>query len=122
MTAGRDQMTEWRLPDNDAQRRDHIRLLGSEKIAQQNRALGESLARRLGIGDIGEQIRHFSCSDSPSLRIVKDHTERMTPAGFHAADAMAQIDAIAAARALNRPVMHGEHHRIALPQVDHFGA
>ena len=42
-------------------------------------------------------------------------------AGADLADAMAQINAVEAARPLYRPVMHSKCHRIALLQRHHFG-
>src|SRR5262245_35476031 len=45
----------------------------------------------------------------------------MAVAGADAADAMAQVDPIAAARALDRPVVDRERNRIALAQPHHLG-
>ena len=48
------------------------------------------------------------------LRVVKDDAQRVAPAVADAADAVAHVDAIDAARALHRPVMHRKDHRFAL--------
>ena len=49
-------------------------------------------------------------SASPSLGVVKDDAERVAAPGAQAADAVAHVDAIDAARALHRPVVHREDH------------
>src|SRR5579864_389214 len=57
-----------------------------------------------------------------SLRIVEDHAQRMAPAGPKPADAMPQVDAVGAARPLDRPMIHGKGNRIALPERNHLRA
>src|SRR5437764_4434401 len=44
------------------------------------------------------------------LRVVEDDAERVAMTFADAADPVAHVDAIDAARALHRPVMHGEDH------------
>src|SRR3954447_19867752 len=56
------------------------------------------------------------------LRVVKDHANRMAFAGTEAADAVAQVDAIKSAAALDRTVMHRKRHGVALTQGHHLGA
>ena len=53
---------------------------------------------------------------------MKDDADRVTQAGADAADPMAEIDAVDAFRPLDRPVVHGERDRIALPQRHDLGA
>src|SRR5580704_7418065 len=50
----------------------------------------------------------------PSFGIVEYDSDRMALAGPQPADAMAQVDAIAALGALDRPVVDGEHDGVAL--------
>ena len=57
-----------------------------------------------------------------SLRVVEDDAERVAVAGAHAAHAVAHVDAVDAARALHRAVVHREDHRLALPQRHDLGA
>lgn len=45
-------------------------------------------------------------------RIVKNDAQRVPMAGPHAADPMAMLDPIGAARTLHRALMHGKDHRI----------
>jgi hypothetical protein len=52
---------------------------------------------------------------------VEDDAYGVPQTAADAADAMPEIDAIVAFRALDRPVVHGEGHRIALPQGYHLG-
>jgi hypothetical protein len=59
--------------------------------------------------------------DWHSLRVVKDDAQGMAMAGADPADAMAQINAVEAARPLHRPVMHSKSHRVALSERHHFG-
>jgi hypothetical protein len=47
---------------------------------------------------------------------VENDPDGVPHAGPDAADAMAQVHAIAALRSLHRPVMDGERHGVALPQ------
>src|SRR5579863_2204769 len=63
-----------------------------------------------------------SCRHPLSRRIVKNDAERVPVTGAQPADAVAQVDAIRTLAALYRTVMHGEHHRIALPQRHHLNA
>ena len=53
---------------------------------------------------------------------MKNHTERMPLSGAYSAHAMAKIDAIHAARALHRTLLHREDHRVALTQWHDLGA
>jgi hypothetical protein len=53
---------------------------------------------------------------------VEDDSDGMPHAGAHAADAVAEVHAVIALRALYRPVMDREGHRIALPKRDDLGA
>ena len=46
--------------------------------------------------------------------------QRVALAGAYPADAVAQIDPIVAFHSRHRPVMHGEHHRVALLQRHHL--
>ena len=54
------------------------------------------------------------CTARRLLRVVEDDAQRMAPAVADAAHAVAHVDAIDAARALHRPVMHRKDHRFAL--------
>src|SRR5579863_8274735 len=56
------------------------------------------------------------------FRVVEDDAERVTAAGAHAADAVAQIDPVDASRALDRPVVNGEQNRVALREGNHLHA
>src|SRR3569623_1039874 len=56
------------------------------------------------------------------FRVVEDDAERVPQPRAHAADAMAQVDAIIALRAFDRPVMNREDDGIALPERHDFGA
>jgi hypothetical protein len=56
-----------------------------------------------------------------SFCVVEDHPDCVTAAGAQAADAVAQIDPINTARTVDRTVVDGEDHRIALAQWDDFG-
>jgi hypothetical protein len=47
------------------------------------------------------------------IRVVKDDAERVALAGAHPADAVPQIDAIDAFRALHRAIVHGEEDAVA---------
>jgi hypothetical protein len=49
------------------------------------------------------------------LSVVEDDAYGVPQTAADAADAMPEIDAIVAFRALDRPVAHGEDHRITLP-------
>ena len=55
------------------------------------------------------------------LRIVEDDAERVPLARAQPADTVTKIDTIDAARSLNRPVVHGEHHTIAASKGDDLG-
>jgi class 3 adenylate cyclase len=46
--------------------------------------------------------------------IVEDHAQRVTVSGAHPAHAMPHVDAVDAARAAHRPMMHGKDHAGAL--------
>ena len=52
---------------------------------------------------------------------MKDDADGVAAARPEPADAMAQVDAIAAASSLDRAVMHGEGDSIALRERDHLG-
>src|SRR5215470_18683936 len=62
--------------------------------------------------------RDFECS----LRVVEDDPQRMAMAQAQAADAVAHVDAVGAARALHRPVMHGKDDALALAERDDLRA
>jgi hypothetical protein len=49
------------------------------------------------------------------LRVVENDADGVPQAATDAAYAVPEIDAIVAFRALDRPVVHGEGHRVALP-------
>jgi hypothetical protein len=53
--------------------------------------------------------------------VVEDDAYGVPQTAADAADAMPEIDAIVAFRTLDRPVVHGEGHRIALSQRYHLG-
>ena len=53
----------------------------------------------------------------PLLRVVENDAERVAMAVADAAHAVAHVDAIDAARALHRPVMHRKDHGLALAQA-----
>src|SRR6267154_3129197 len=53
---------------------------------------------------------------------MKDDAERITVAAAHGADAVTQVDAVAAPDAAHRATVDSENHRIAAPQRDHGGA
>src|SRR5258708_40025798 len=52
--------------------------------------------------------------------IMKDDAERITVTAAHSADAVTQVDAVAAPDAAHRAMVDGEDH-IAAPQQDHGG-
>src|SRR5689334_11024379 len=56
------------------------------------------------------------------LRVVEDDAQCMPPSLADAAYPVAHVDAIDAAGALHRPVMHREDHRLALGERHHLGA
>ena len=60
--------------------------------------------------------RSSEANRSPSGGVMEDHAQGEALAAAHAADAVAQLDAIGAARALHGPVMDGEDHRLALSE------
>src|SRR4051812_13486431 len=49
-----------------------------------------------------------------SSRVVEDGARGVSPAGVHAADAGAEVDAVRAAPAVDRAVVDGEHDAVAL--------
>src|SRR5579859_288431 len=55
------------------------------------------------------------------FRVVKDDAQRVTRAAMHAADPVAQIDAVVAARAFHWPVPRRENNRLALIRSHYFG-
>jgi hypothetical protein len=59
--------------------------------------------------------------DGPRPSVVEDDAYGVPQTAADAADAMPEIDAIVAFRTLDRPVVHGEGHRIALSQRYHLG-
>src|SRR5580692_7957735 len=54
------------------------------------------------------------------LGIVEDDTSGISASRSQATDTMPEIDAIGSPLALNRAVMNGECHRVALAQRNHF--
>ena len=56
-----------------------------------------------------------------SLGIVKNHTERLTVPGPHAAHAVTKIHTIYPPRTRNRAMMYGEDDRVSAAQRYHFG-
>src|SRR6185437_16962081 len=61
-------------------------------------------------------------TNPPSFGIMEDHADGVTAAGTQAAHAMPEVDAIGAARAMHRAVMHGERNRVSLLERNHLGA
>src|SRR4029077_3646923 len=55
-----------------------------------------------------------------SFCIMEDDTECMTLPGAHVAHAVAKVDAVHAAPAGHRTMMHGEDHRVAAAQRHHL--
>ena len=55
-------------------------------------------------------------------RVVEDDAERVTVPGAQPADAVAHVDAVGAAGALDRAVVDGEDHPVALAQWHDLGA
>ena len=90
----------------------------SSKLMLHVRQHGEHGRPRLR-GGLGQPEDSWprSVRPSPRLRMAENHAaswkmmpERVAPARAHAAHAVAQVDAIDAARALHRAVVHGEDH------------
>ena len=76
------------------------------------------LASKASLSSAKVKVRHESCS----LGVVKDDAERLTVAGTHPAHAVTQVDAIEAARALYRSMMHREDHAVALAERHNLDA
>ena len=53
---------------------------------------------------------------------MKDHADGVTAAGAQPAHAVTEVDAIGAARALHRTMMHGKRDRVTLLERNHLGA
>src|SRR6516164_4325103 len=69
------------------------------------------------------RARYRGCRQTgrPSFGVVENDADGVAPARAEPAYAMAQVDAIAAARPLHRAMMHGKGHRVALGERHHFG-
>ena len=74
----------------------------------------QSFATTLGLSNRSSVIQSFS------RRVVENDTERMTMSRANAADAVPQVDAIHAARALHRTMMDGEDNGVTLPKRHDF--
>jgi hypothetical protein len=51
---------------------------------------------------------------------MKDNSNGVTLSRSKAAHSMSKVDAVGSPRSLNWPMMHGERHRVALAERDHF--
>src|ERR1700757_4135794 len=68
------------------------------------------------------RLRWCRRTNPRSFCVVKDDADGVAPALAQPADAMAQVDAVGAARPLHRAMMHGKGDRVALSERHHFGA
>jgi hypothetical protein len=71
-------------------------------------------------GHLALALGEADCDWIGSLCIMENDANGVTHPGAQAADAVSEIDAVGPFRSLNRPIVHGESHCIALPQWHHL--
>jgi hypothetical protein len=103
-------------------------LRASSRLAIEDQNLAQSYQQRCNESFPHDHSRHLPGSvvegppDASLFGVMENDPKRVSQPHTNSAYTMTHFDSIGSPESLSRPVIHGKHHRITLPQRHHFSS